>query len=523
MTDAVSGKNSTRNRRNYDQRKLLKVGALFNRDEFDSLEIQNVLNNWRILQCLYVSLQTENPRQVEPSLHTFFVNIFRKQYDIFLRGFTRYNKIRKKIFGFMVLEFWVFFLLFYIQYEKEKKKNSSIDSLFKQVLGHLTKNTFYVGLILLKAANFNVLALEVGYLQNFINRSQSFNFPTGVPLIKTLRSNNDAAFEKLNQILISCPRNLQKLFKRTFVGDYSDYSDFLGAVRAPLMMELKSTAQYIFKTMDESFFYGEYPFGMNSPVLESFRTPQRTSVFFSLCLDAQLNRYSVASINASKVTNSSHTKKDKRGKSKVSVKSKVSRTSRSKLSSKYAMANHSSRRSPRRPKGYKLTAGSRKGDRATTGKETTSRSRKERTKVGRIDSSQPKKMEHSVSKSLAKTFKMSVQIGSKNQSPKVKKSKNSKSGDNRLKKRLAKNEAQLDRLKNNYGAKRDRLNPGGMSKTGGETSMRNASKGSTRQMSRGIGSRIQISGYSKHSSLARYHLLLVSKNFYVTLKIIFKF
>ena len=497
-TEAGSG-GSSRARRGYDQRKLLKVGALFNKDEFNALEIQNVLNNWRVLQCLFVSLQTDNLRQVEPSLHTFFVNVFLKQYNVFLRGFTRYNKIRKKIFAFMVLEFWVFFLLFYLRYQKGSR-SAPLDALFQQVLGHLTKNTFYVGLILLKAANFNVLNLEVGYLQNFINRSQSFNFPTGVPLIKTLRSNNDAAFEKLNQVLLSCPRALQKLFKRTFVGDFADYSAFLAAVRAPLMMELPSSAQYIFKTMDESFFYGEYPFGVGSPILESFRTPQLPRVFFSLCLDSELNGYSPPRLKQSQKVSTTKPK-EKRPKSKLSNKSKASRNSRSKLSSKYALGNPSSRRSPRNPKGYKLAANGNRRSKEARVSGNTSRSRKERGKANRPAISQPKKMEHSVSKSLAKTFKMSVQGPARAGQARVKKPKSSKGADSRLKKRLARNEAHLDRLKNNYGAKRDR--GGGMSKTGGEGSMRNASKGSSRNLSRGVGSKNRISGYSKHSSLAR--------------------
>ena len=287
MSNRVSSNSQNLRSTKYDKKKLSKVEALFNKTSFDKIDIKNILNNWRILQYVYLSLGTAKP--INDAVNSFFLNVYKKQYNLFLNGFTKYNKIRKKIFTFMELEFWAFYLLFYFHYEAPKM-DDNLKRHFESILTHLTKNTFYVGLILLKAANNKVLDVKIGYLQDFVNRSQTFNFKTGVPLIKTLRSNNEAAYKGIKAVLQFAGRAVNKFFSQSYSQDFADYTGFLDITKKVFVSHIRATKKFLFRKMDDNHFYGkDGVVGPKGRFYDHCRNPIGAGEFLSGTLDSNKN------------------------------------------------------------------------------------------------------------------------------------------------------------------------------------------------------------------------------------------
>lgn len=416
----------------YDKKKLSKVVALFNKEVFAGLDVKSILNNWRILQYVFLSLGGKKP--LEAAVNTYFVNTFRKDYERFLRGFTKYNKIRKKIFVFMFLEFWAFYLLFYFHFQLGHLE-PKVRALFEDVLTHLTKNTFYVGLILLKAASNRVLALNVGYLQDFVNRSQTFNFETGVPLIKTLRSNNENAYEGLKKVLQSTNRSLNKFFGKTYAEDFASFERFVAFGAPVFASQLQSPGQVLFKKMQDSHFYGKETFSGKavSPFCADLRRPMAPEEFLRGSLDPARNSWAApepeakrglsrtlhegpARAKKAKREASLSEKQALRGESKKergkqSVRSRNSGAARSKISSKYSLQQLSQSRKAKGllgGKAYKLKASNSKRFKNLSGMESPRRPREP--KAGKLSAlASRKKLERSLRKQSSKAFKVSRQ------------------------------------------------------------------------------------------------------------------
>lgn len=339
----------------YDKKKLSKVEALFNKDVFVQIDIKNIINNWRVMHNVWFSIK--NNKSLEKSINTYYINTFRKQYDLFLEGFTKYNKIKKKIFHFMKYEFWSFFLLFYFSNET-KNLNSNILEVFKEIFIHLIKNTFYIGLILLKAGNNKVLKIKNGYMQDFINRSHSFNFKTGVPLIKTLKANNEKCHQALLSILEVTNSKLNSLFMKSLNQDFRDYNDFIICTKDYFKSHLNSNKEKIFKKMNGSHFYGkdysnipEYQ-NMFDKEISFALTPKN---FFYMSLD--VNKNNVVHVRKNEDHSASNNRKSNRDKSKMSNISKGSGVSKQRISSKYSNANVSqSKRNNLSSRNYKVTS-----------------------------------------------------------------------------------------------------------------------------------------------------------------------
>ena len=473
----------------YDKKKLSKVVALFNKEVFKGLDIKNILNNWRILQYVFLSLGGKKP--LETAVNTYFLNCYKKQYARFLRGFTKYNKIRKKIFIFMFLESWAFFLLFYFHFQVESL-SSEVRIIFEDVLTHLTKNTFYVGLILLKAASNRVLGLNVGYLQDFVNRSQTFNFQTGVPLIKTLRSNNENAYEGIKKILQFTNRNLNKFFIECYARDFTDFNEFISFAAPVFAHEMTNPQKNIFKKMQDSHFYGKESFSGKyaSVFCQKIRKSQTPKSFISGSMDPDLNTWEIPEpqIKEKKMSRTLNDRTEKRkregslsekqalreeskrDRTKVSVRSRNSGTARSKLSSKYSIQQSSQSKKNKgimSSRNYKLKVSNSKRFKDISNGESPRRLKESKnSKVSSITSK--RKMERSLRKQSSKAFKGSRQ-GSIKDKKLLKKQKNPSivssskaslkgkssliSSELRIKKKILKGEAN-EKLKNTYSSKR---------------------------------------------------------------------
>jgi hypothetical protein len=485
--------NSPSRTKGYDKKKLSKVVALFNKEIFTGLDIKNILNNWRILQYVFLSLGGKKP--LDAAVNTYFLNCYRKQYERFLHGFTKYNKIRKKIFVFMFLEFWAFYLLFYFHYQVGHL-DKQVRSLFEDILTYLTKNTFYIGLILLKAASNRVLGLNVGYLQDFVNRSQTFNFETGVPLIKTLRSNNENAYEGLKKVLQFTNRSLNKFFAKAYSEDFTDFEEFIAFGSPVFVSQLQNPETITFKKMQDSHFYGKETFSGKyaSQFCQEIRKPLTAEEFMHGSLDPVKNSWNLPeSISSENKSGLSRTLNDrpkkskregslsekqalreesKRDRTKASVRSRNSGTGRSKLSSKYSIHQGSQSRKGKgllSSKNYKLKVSNSKRLKDISSGESPRRLKE--SKSGKNASLvSKKKLERSLRKHSSKAFKSSRQGSIKTKELKSsRKNKNSSivssskgsvkkkstllSSELKIKKKLLKGEAN-EKLKNTYSSKR---------------------------------------------------------------------
>ena len=498
--------NSPRRGKGYDKKKLSKVVALFNKDVFNGLDIKNVLNNWRILQYVFLSLGGKKPLEI--AVNTYFLNCYKKQYARFLRGFTKYNKIKKKIFIFMFLESWAFYLLFYFHYQVGSVI-PEVRVLFEDILTHLTKNTFYVGLILLKAASNRVLGLNVGYLQDFVNRSQTFNFQTGVPLIKTLRSNNENAYEGIKRVLQFTNRSLNKFFIESYAKDFNDFNQFISFASPVYVNQLINPQKNIFKKMQDSHFYGKETFSgkyasIFSQKLRKTMTPQS---FILGSLDISLNSWLTPDSHEkerklSRTLNDRSEKgkkskresslsekqalreESKRDRNKASVRSRNSGAGRSKISSKYSIQQSSQSRKSKNimsSRNYKLKVSNSKRFKDISNGESPKRLKE--VKSSKISSlASKKKLDRSLKKQSSRAFKNSRQASIKDKEKKhskkiknlsivssskgsLKGRSNMMSSELKIKKKLLKGD-NTEKAKNGYSSKR------GLSKTSRENSIR---------------------------------------------------
>lgn len=175
---------------NADLKKLAKIQALFVRDSFEKSDFKAVVQQWFAFQNLLDTLVEKKP-------YDFLLKNFISSYNFraveeFTRSFTSSSEARGKIAAHFKIELWAIFL--FCIYASESPKNSSfhigyVEELFKLII----KNAYYMSLIVVKAVKNNCLSINVTLFDEFSKKAQKHQFETGIPLIRTLKLNNEAS------------------------------------------------------------------------------------------------------------------------------------------------------------------------------------------------------------------------------------------------------------------------------------------------------------------------------------------
>jgi hypothetical protein len=183
-----------------DNKKILKISSLFERERFEQVEHEFIVQNWFHLHLIFDSIYFQRVLPIEVVSVLSAYNL--KMVDRFTSSFTNYNEVRSRLHMHFKLEFWCLIVLSLFR-EHPGISFEKISSCTENLLQYLLKSCYYVSLIIVKAVKYGCLSINSQPLDEFSKRVQKYNFETGIPLIKTLKINNDACLNILKQTFLN--------------------------------------------------------------------------------------------------------------------------------------------------------------------------------------------------------------------------------------------------------------------------------------------------------------------------------
>lgn len=179
-----------------NERKLGKIQSIFVKENFEKLSVEGTIARWQGLLSMLDIATTRSMGE--------FAQMDKLQLELVLNlinSFTNYNDIKDKILYHCMLETWSFLLAFYAINEIPSPGPApSSWSCLEIALKYIIQNIFYVCLIVIKASRSKLIVTDCTPFEAFVGQLQKFNFPTGVPLIKTLKVNNEVVAFNLRRL-----------------------------------------------------------------------------------------------------------------------------------------------------------------------------------------------------------------------------------------------------------------------------------------------------------------------------------
>lgn len=116
------------------------------------------------------------------------------------------------------MEFWNSLLIFYSAVELSVPRSARTSWMpFESATSFLVQNSFYISLIVIKAVKNKLINVNKTKIEAYTKALQKFNYETGIPLIKTLKINNELISYNLRKSAECLSPHLLSLFDR-----YSD-------------------------------------------------------------------------------------------------------------------------------------------------------------------------------------------------------------------------------------------------------------------------------------------------------------
>jgi hypothetical protein len=97
---------------------------------------------------------------------------------------------------------------------------------FESIFTQLLKSVFYISLIISKAVKNNFIQNDKQNIEGLSKHLQKYNFPTGIPLIKTLKINNENIFLSLKNVINSLDISFSMQFEKSYLKDGWNVLDF---------------------------------------------------------------------------------------------------------------------------------------------------------------------------------------------------------------------------------------------------------------------------------------------------------
>lgn len=283
-----SSKNKIKNSKSVKPNKNSKLMSLFIEDSIPFVDLKSVIDNWNIIILIYNSLKEES--NLENALNSYFLHFFKKQYNCYSGMFSKFNSIGNKIQEMIILEFWGFYLLFYSLHE-EGNINSEIWKISEKIFEILIKDLFYITLIIIKARKNGGLAIQKGIIDIFNEYMKKYDFPIGVPLIKTLKEGNEKIKILLKEGLYFTSRKIRREFEWSIDNINHDYYQIILKISSNLTSELKHKRKKYFPrlTGTEFIFREEENIFDNDSIYQQLSDSMTCMDFFSDCLDRNIN------------------------------------------------------------------------------------------------------------------------------------------------------------------------------------------------------------------------------------------
>ena len=200
-----------------DNKKLMKIQALFNAKNFECINMHHIIQSWNELSNIYDHISNNrNPINI---INSMIKNFNPPSHVDFIEVFTEYNHIKQKVRNFYFLKIWSSLLFIYIHDKMKGKFDLKLITWFETIFCQLIRSVFYISLIISKALRNNFIKNEGHNIEYFSKQLQKFNFPTGIPLIKTLKTNNENIFLSLKNVLNSLDISLSMQFEKSYLKD----------------------------------------------------------------------------------------------------------------------------------------------------------------------------------------------------------------------------------------------------------------------------------------------------------------
>lgn len=206
-------------------RKLVKIQGLFNPEIFARVDMDVIIEGWKDISEAYeLSSKGKNPIAI--------VNLILASFNAgavkeFIDCFSDFNNMRNKVRVFYFMKLWTVLMFAYFNDRDKGSVKAKMLTWFETILSQLLQSAFYISLIITKA-------LKHGFVQNDMQTFEAFSatlhkhqFPTGVPLIKTLKSNSDNILFALRSVMGGADLNLGVQFEKTYLRDLEDADQYM--------------------------------------------------------------------------------------------------------------------------------------------------------------------------------------------------------------------------------------------------------------------------------------------------------
>lgn len=191
---------------------MTKIQSIFVREQIERLSLEAVAARWTRLAELSEALKGG---RADEALRAALEQCVPAQSAAFVRCFTDYNNIRAKVQDHCLLELWTVLVLFYAVAEcGGERAGPAAWGFISAALDYLVQNTFYISLIVIKAVKNRLIAINRAVFEGHVKALQRFNYETGIPLIKTLKANNELVTYNLRRACEALSPRLQTLLER---------------------------------------------------------------------------------------------------------------------------------------------------------------------------------------------------------------------------------------------------------------------------------------------------------------------
>lgn len=206
-----------------ENKKLMKIQTLFKAENFEQVNMQYVMQSWVDLTAIYEHISnSKNPINV---IKAFMRNFSPQSHSDFIGVFTDYNHIKQKVKSFYFLKMWACVLFVYINDATQGNFDLKTFTWFEAIFSQLLQDVFYISLIISKALRNNFIRNSKQNVEGFSRHLQKYNFPTGIPLIKTLKTNNENVFLSLKNVIGTLDVSFSMQFEKSYLTDLDNLLD----------------------------------------------------------------------------------------------------------------------------------------------------------------------------------------------------------------------------------------------------------------------------------------------------------
>ena len=224
---------------NNQSRKLYKINSLFNVECFNQTDLNYVSKSWYDLANAYeIVSKGKNPiNNISSMIAALRVEIIQK----FLSVFTDYNQIKQKIGMLYFMKLWALFVFIYINEKAKYNIDIKTRTWFEAILHQLLQSAFYVSLIISKAMRNGIINKKNQEFEGLSKYLHKFQFPTGVPLVKTLKTNIDNIHFSIKNVLNNTNKTIGIQFEKSYLRNLDNTEAYLNTLVSTFYPLFKSS------------------------------------------------------------------------------------------------------------------------------------------------------------------------------------------------------------------------------------------------------------------------------------------